>query len=67
MTQKDAYHCSNLYCFASSLLETHIRSEALKFMKVLGGHKRMQGIYMSDTSWKALIVFDRIQFFNFGK
>ncbi len=36
-------------------------------MKVLGGHKRMQGIYMSDTSWKALIVFDRIQFFNFGK
>lgn len=69
MTQKDAYHCSNLYCFASSPLETHIRSEALKFMKVLGGPKRMRsgGIYMCDTSWKALIVFDRIQFFNFGK
>jgi len=32
MTQKDAYHCSNLCCFASSPLETYIRSEAFKFI-----------------------------------
>lgn len=51
------------------LLETHIRSEALKFMNVLGGPKRMLSgdIYMCDKSWKGLIVFNKFQFFNLSK
>lgn len=69
MTQKDAYHCSNLCCFASSPLETHIRSVALKFMKVLGGPKNTCAleVFTFDRRCDRLIVFNRIQFFNFSK
>ncbi len=64
MTQKDAYHCSNLYCFASSPLETHIRSDALKFMKVLDGPSNAVWRYLhvshvmesTDSVWQNSIL-----------